>query len=74
MQCRCIKGLCPFFFFQQLLLSQKLLAMNNPNCNCLLGDPNHCNECADIQAQFTAEFIEQAELFSEFYEDDELPF
>lgn len=48
--------------------------MNNPNCNCLLGDPNHCNECADIQAQFTAEFIEQAELFSEFYEEDELPF
>ena len=30
MQCRCIKGLCPFFFFQQLLLYEKLIAMQEP--------------------------------------------
>jgi hypothetical protein len=41
------------------------------NCNCLLGDPNHCDACATEQAKYNAECVSSYESYLWFKEEVE---
>jgi hypothetical protein len=43
--------------------------METKACACLLGDENHCDSCAELQAEYDAYCINMYESYLEFKEE-----
>jgi hypothetical protein len=46
--------------------------MENTTCACLLGDENHCNSCAELQAEYDAYCLTAYESYLQYKEEEGL--